>query len=215
MIYLLILPHLSRLTKQMNLKLLITVLAVSLLSFLLQFWQPQLIYIRDAVAQGEVWRIFTSQLVHTNWPHYLLNISSVWLFAFLFYTTINFKTFTINLFLLALAVGICLHLREPTILWYAGLSGAIYGLYLIGAYSALKSNDYLIGVGTFALIIGKVSYDHWFGPIQDNSALIEARVVTEAHDYGVIAAIVLISSDVIFRYTRAKLFKTSDKSNPS
>lgn len=187
----------------MNPKLLLSILAVSLLSFLLQLWQPQFIYQREAVAQGEVWRILTSQLVHTNWPHYLLNISSLWLFALLFYTTLNVKTFTIHLFILICAVGLCLHLLEPSILWYAGLSGAIYGLYLIGAYSALKCNDYLIGVGTSVLIIGKVAYDHWFGPLQDNSALIEARVVTEAHSYGVIAAILLIASDAILRYVKA------------
>jgi len=205
MSYLLILPQLPYLTKQMNLKLLITVLAVSLLSFCLQFWQPQLIYTRETVSQGEVWRIVTSQLVHTNWPHYLLNLSSVWLFAFLFYTTINFKTFTISLFLLIVAVGVCIHLWEPRIFWYAGLSGAIYGLYLIGAYSALKSNDYLIGIGTALLIIGKVGFDHWFGPIQDNSELIEARVVTEAHVYGICAALVLICSDATSGFIRAKL----------
>lgn len=204
MTYLLILPHLLHLTKQMNLKLLITVLAVSVLSFALQFWQPQFIYIREAVSQGEVWRIVTSQLVHTNWPHYLLNISSVWLFAFLFYTTINFKTFTINLFLLIIAVGVCIHLWEPNISWYAGLSGAIYGLYLIGAYSALKSNDYLVGISTAVLIIGKVCFDHWFGPIQDNSKLIEARVVTEAHVYGVCSALVLICSDALIQYIRTQ-----------
>ena len=205
MSYFLILPHLSYLTKQMNLKLLITVLAVSLLSFVLQLWQPQLIYLRENVYQGEFWRIFTSQFVHTNWPHYFLNISSIWLFAFLFYTTINFKTFTINLFLLALGVGLCLHFFEPRILWYAGLSGAIYGLYLIGAYSALKSQDYAVGIGTAVLIIGKVCYDHWFGPIQDNYSLIEARVVTEAHLYGVCAALALIGSDAVINQIRAKL----------
>ncbi len=210
MSYLIILPQLPHLTKQMNLKLLIAVLAVSLLSFSLQFWQPLFIYTRETVSQGEVWRIITSQLVHTNWPHYLLNISSVWLFAFLFYTTINFKTFTINLFFLILAVGCCIHLLESRIFWYAGLSGAIYGLYLIGAYSALKSHDYLVGIGSAALIIGKVGFDHWFGPVQDNSELIEARVVTEAHVYGVCAALVLIGSDAISNYIRTKLIFKPD-----
>jgi len=151
-----------------------------------------------------VWRIFSSQLVHTNWPHYFLNISSVWLFAFLFYTTINFKTFTISLFLLTLGVGVCIHLWEPRIFWYAGLSGAIYGLYLIGAYSALKSADYFLGVSAAVLIIGKVCFDQWFGPVQDNSALIEARVVTEAHVYGIYAALTLIGSDAIVSYIRTK-----------
>ncbi len=194
----------------MNLKLLISVLAVSLLSFALQFWQPQLLYIRESVSDGEVWRILTSQLVHTNWPHYLLNICSVWLFAFLFYTTINFKTFTINLFLLALGVGVCIHLWEPRILWYAGLSGAIYGLYLIGAYSAIKANDYFLGIGAATLIIGKVCYDQWFGPIQDNSDLIEARVVTEAHVYGICTALLLICSDATFQRIRTQLFPPSN-----
>ena len=187
----------------MNLKLLFTVLAVSLLSFILQFWQPQLIYTREAVSQGEIWRIITSQLVHTNWPHYLLNIGSVWIFTLLFYTTINFKTFTINLFLLMIAVGVCIHLWEPRIYWYAGLSGAIYGIYLIGAYSALKANDYFVGIGTALLVIGKVCFDQWSGPLHDNAALIEARVVTEAHVYGVFSALFLIGFDAIRHYTRA------------
>ena len=199
-----ILPHLSYLTKQMNLKLLITVLAVTLLSFVLQFWQPHLIYVRETVIGGEFWRILTAQFVHTNWPHYLLNISSVWLFTLLFYNTINSKTFTINLFLLAMAVGISLHLWQPTILWYAGLSGAIYGLFLVGAYSAIKAKDKLLGYGTAALIIGKIAYDEWAGPLHDNSALIEARVVTEAHVYGVCAALVLISLSATYQALQSR-----------
>lgn len=189
----------------MNLKLLITVLAASMLSLILQFWQPELIYIRKEISQGEVWRILTSQFVHTNWPHYLLNISSLWLFLFLFHTTVSFKSFIINLFVLALSVGVCLHLLEPTILWYAGLSGAIYGLYLIGARTALKVNDYLLGIGTAALIISKVCFDHWLGPIQDNSQLIEARIVTEAHLYGVIAGLTLIAFDEARNFVKSKL----------
>ena len=189
----------------MNLKLLIIVLAVSMLSLALQFWQPELIYIRKEISQGDTWRILTSQFVHTNWPHYLLNISSLWLFLFLFHTTVSFKLFIINLFVLALSVGVCLHLLEPTILWYAGLSGAVYGLYLIGAHTALKINDYLLGIGTATLIIGKVCFDHWLGPIQDNSQLIEARIVTEAHLYGVIAGLTLIAFDEALNFVKSKL----------
>ena len=184
----------------MNLKLIIAVLLITLLSFSMQWWQPDFLYVRDSVNRGEWWRIISGQLVHTNWPHFALNISSLVLFALLFYNTITVRTFTISLFLLISGVGICIHLFEPRIHWYAGLSGAIYGLYLIGANTAYRAGDKLIAISITILIIGKVLFDHWIGPIQDNADLIGARVVTESHLYGIATAIVLSGLDKLYRF---------------
>ena len=192
----------------MNLKLIIAVLLISLLSFSMQWWQPDFLYIRNTVNQGEWWRIISGQLVHTNWPHFALNISSLVLFTLLFYNTITVRTFTISLFLLILSVGVCIHLFEPRIYWYAGLSGAIYGLYLIGASTAYRSGDKLVAIGVAILIIGKAVFDHWIGPIQDNTELIGARVVTESHLYGIATAIILNGLDKLYR-----LFKPTSQSN--
>jgi rhomboid family GlyGly-CTERM serine protease len=192
----------------MNLKLIIAVLLISLLSFSMQWWQPDFLYIRNTVNQGEWWRIITGQLVHTNWPHFALNISSLVLFTLLFYNTITVRTFTISLFLLILSVGVCIHLFEPRIYWYAGLSGAIYGLYLIGANTAYRSGDKLVAIGVTILIIGKAVFDHWIGPIQDNTELIGARVVTESHLYGIATAIILNGFDKLYR-----VFKPTSQSN--
>lgn len=176
----------------MNLKLIIAISLITLLSFSLQWWQPEFLYVRNTVDQGEWWRILSGQLVHTNWPHFALNIGSLVLFALLFYNTIHVRTFTISLFLLIVSVGVCIHLFEPRIHWYAGLSGAIYGLYLIGARTAYQAEDKLVAVGVAVLIIGKAAFDHWIGPIQNNAELIGARVVTESHLYGIATAIVMI-----------------------
>lgn len=186
----------------MILKLLSAILVVTLISFLLQWWQPQFLYVREAVTQGEWWRILTGQLVHTNWPHFALNVSSLALFALLFYNTACVRTFTINLFLLVCGVGVCIHLLEPEILWYAGLSGAIYGLYITGAYHAYVANDRFTAIAVVILVLAKVFSDHWFGPLQDNSELIEARVVTESHLYGVISAVLLCGLDAIYRHSK-------------
>lgn len=183
----------------MNLKLIIAILLISLLSFTMQWWQSDFLYIRESVNQGEWWRIITGQLVHTNWPHYILNVGSLILFALLFYITISTRTFTISLFLLVISIGTCLHLFEPTIYWYAGLSGAIYGIYLIGAYTAYLANDKFIAISIAILIIGKAIFDHWYGPIYNNSELIEARVVTESHLYGIASATVLCGLDSLYR----------------
>ena len=170
----------------------------------MQWWQTIFIYTREAVELGEWWRIITSQFVHTNWAHYLLNISGLGMICLLFYTTLDVRTFTISLFLLVISVGIGLHLFLPTLHWYAGLSGALYGLYLIAAYSALKKKDYFMGISVAILVICKIIADHLFGITYDNSALIDARVVTEAHDYGVLSALVFIAFDVIYRYIKYK-----------
>lgn len=183
----------------MNLKLILAISLISLLSFLMQWWQADFLYVRESISHGEGWRILTGQLVHTNWTHFALNISSLILFALLFYNTIHVKNFTISLFLIMLCVGICIHLLEPKIHWYAGLSGAIYGLYLVGAYYTFLANDRLMGTGIAILIIGKVLFDHWFGPIYNNDELIGARVVTESHLYGISAAIILCGLNTLYR----------------
>lgn len=189
------LPHFAYRIKS---KLPIAIAFLSLLSAVLQLWQPDLLYVRKAVNDGAWWKVLSGQFVHTNWPHYLLNISSLWLFALLFYNTIRVRTFTISLIILTFFVGLCLHWFDPRIHWYAGLSGAIYGLFLIGAYGAYQNNDRLVAYGVSVIVIGKVLSDHWFGLLQDNAALIGARVVTESHVYGISVAAILIVMHAIY-----------------
>jgi len=197
-----ILPQIPLIPNSINPPLVLTIALVSLISFSLQWWQPTFIYQRDAVDAGEWWRLLGGQFVHTNWAHYGLNITGLWLFALLFYNSIKASTFTISLLLLTLLTALCLHWFLPGLQWYAGLSGAIYGLYLIGAADILaRHRDYLTGLGVTAFILGKVGLDYWQGPIQDNSALIGARVVTEAHVFGVLSALSLIA--LWFCYSRA------------
>lgn len=189
-----ILPQLTLFPNRINPPLVLTVALVSLISFVLQWWQPLLLYQRDAFNAGEYWRLLGGQFVHTNWPHYGLNIAGLWLFALLFYTSISARTFTISLLLLTVLTALCLHWFLPGLQWYAGLSGAIYGLYLIGAADMLlNQKDYLTGFAVAGFILVKVGVDYWQGPVQDNATLIEARVVTEAHVYGVLSALLLIA----------------------
>jgi len=195
------LPQLPYFPKAMNTKLTLAVLIVTLMSFSLQWWQPDFIYVKNSVNHGEWWRVITGQFVHTNWPHFALNIGSLILFALLFYNTIRVTTFTISLFLLVLSIGLCIHLFEPRIHWYAGLSGAIYGLYIIGAHTAYRAGDKLVGSAVSILVIGKAVYDHWAGPLQNNAELIGARVVTESHLYGIATAIVMIGLASLYRLT--------------
>jgi rhomboid family GlyGly-CTERM serine protease len=186
----------------MNIKLILAIVFIAFVSFVMQWWQANFIYTREAIELGQWWRIITSQFVHTNWAHYLLNMGGLGIIGLLFYTTLHVRTFTISLFLLVISVGVCLHLFVPSLYWYAGLSGALYGLYLMAAYSSLKKKDYFMGISVALLVTGKVAADHFFGVIQDNSALIDARVVTEAHNYGVLSAFVLIALDAVYLFIK-------------
>lgn len=186
----------------MNIKLILAIATISLVSFIMQWWQTTFIYTREAIELGQWWRIITSQLVHTNWAHYLLNMGGLGLIGLLFYTTLHVRTFTISLFLLVISVGTCLHFFLPSLHWYAGLSGALYGLYLIAAYSSLKQQDYFMGISVALLVIGKIITDHFFQPITDNSELIGAHVVTEAHSYGLLSALALITLDASYLYIK-------------
>lgn len=75
---------------------------------------------------------------------------------------------------------------------YVGFSGALYGLYLLGAVTALKHKDMITGIGIFIIIIGKLVWDIFDPSLNQNSAdLIEISIATESHWLGAIGGLII------------------------
>ena len=169
----------------------ISLLVLSFVMITLQFFQDDLVFKRENIAQGELWRVLTGNFVHTNYPHLALNLTGLWIMGFLFIDSFKAKRILISSLFLSLFTGLFLYWFSLSLEWYAGFSGALYGLFLVGAITALLQKDYLFGGGVALLIIGKVLWGHFMGGSESSAELIGVPVATDAHLYGITGAIVL------------------------
>ena len=166
-------------------------LLVSILLIFMQFFQKDLLFLRENIQQGEIWRILTGNLVHSNYYHLGLNLAGFWVFLLLFKEIMNSTQLLINLMLLISGVGMGLYIFNPELYWYAGLSGALYGLFIIGAFYAVIDKDYLTASSIIIVIPSKIIWDHIHNTGQSNAELIGVPVSTDAHIYGIMIGVII------------------------
>lgn len=164
------------------------ILTISVLILFLQFFQDSFVFKRNDINNGQWWRLFSGNLVHTNYPHLALNLAGLWITGFLFLDYIKPINFIVSLIILIICVGLGIYLFSPSLMWYAGLSGALYGLFLVGALYATLNQDYFTGIPLLILIPVKIFWDLLHGGSQSSADLIGVPVATDAHLYGVIGA---------------------------
>ncbi|WP_448567508.1 rhombosortase [Thalassotalea ganghwensis] len=174
----------------------LTLIALSIvLSFLNFNIESSLAYQSFAVEQGQIWRIITGHLLHTNEFHLLLNIVAVVLLWSLHGQYFTLLSYIIVLFVLALGTSFGLYISSPTMDTYVGLSGILHGLFILGAIEDIKAQEktgYLLLLG----VVVKLVHEQFYGASSDIEALIGANVAIDAHLYGALAAICI----VIFQY---------------
>lgn len=176
-----------------------TILSITLI--LLQFVQSDLLFLRENIQQGEIWRIWTGNLIHSNYYHLGLNLSGFWLFVFIFKELVNATQLMLSLGILISGVGLGLYFLTPELYWYAGLSGALYGLFIVGAFYALLDKDFITGLSIIIVIPVKIIWDHLHNTGQTNADLIGVPVSTDSHIYGISAAF-LMGIFVLFKHLR-------------
>lgn len=81
---------------------------------------PHLDFDRNAIADGEIWRILSGQFTHSNWYHLMLNllgISFIWL---LHAEYTRLRKYWLNVLFLGLFTGLMILLFSPNIVVYTG-----------------------------------------------------------------------------------------------
>jgi len=87
-------------------------------------------YRREAVLNGEVWRLATAMWVHLSWMHWAANsMAAAGLILLGVAANMPLRHLGLALLVCGLAVTVAL-LRVPDVAWYAGLSGALHGVAL-------------------------------------------------------------------------------------
>ncbi|MBB1317035.1 rhombosortase [Shewanella sp. SR43-4] len=150
-------------------------------------------YQYDLIASGQVWRLVTGNLLHTNLWHLLMNLAGFWVIVFLH--EVHYKNHSGKLLLLFLSLclfeGIGLYLFYPTLKAYVGLSGVLHGLFVFGAVMDIRKgykSGYLLVIG----VMLKVGYEQVFGASDSVTQLINARVATESHLVGLISGLLCV-----------------------
>ena len=90
-------------------------------------------YDRAALATGQAWRLVSAHFVHLDAGHAALNAAGLAIIAWIFSETLVTRRQAVALVAAATFVDIGLFLVHPEIASYAGLSGALHGLFAAGA----------------------------------------------------------------------------------
>jgi len=169
----------------------IAIISLTVLFFIAQLLQADFVFNRPQIESGQWWRVIGGNLTHSNYPHLLLNLSGLWILGLLFIDTFNAKTFIFSTIFLCLIVGLGLYYFTPELHNYYGFSGALYGLFFVGGVNATLKKDIFTGISVAMLILGKIIWDFFQGGSISSEELIGIPVATDAHQYGLLGAILI------------------------
>lgn len=88
-----------------------------------------LIWQRELLTQGQCWRALTAHFIHIDSRHLLFNLLGLFLIVELFWDLLTIIDAFILLLVSAFGVSVLLWLLQPGLVWYAGLSGLLHGLW--------------------------------------------------------------------------------------
>jgi rhomboid family GlyGly-CTERM serine protease len=147
-------------------------------------------YQQNLVAQGQWWRIISAHWVHVGWLHLLLNGLGLVICVSLTSPGWPPARWLLCCVIMAIGISLLLTLYNPEVVDYAGLSGVLFGLYMLTALD-LYSRDRLIAVLIIAAIVTKVAMEQFNFYDFNSGELIGARVIVDAHLYGLLMAIAI------------------------
>lgn len=140
-------------------------------------------YDRAALAAGQWWRLITGHFVHLDFDHAALNTLGLVLMWALFardYRPLHWLAILIGAIA---AIDAGLWLRDSTVAWYVGSSGALHGIMAAGTLAHVRRRD-LDGWILAAFIVVKLGYEQSSGALPFTD--IHAGVVVDAHLFGTI-----------------------------
>ncbi|PSU33420.1 rhombosortase [Photobacterium lutimaris] len=148
--------------------------------------QPLLVWLRPAITHGEIWRLVSGNLTHTNWAHMIMNSLGLAIITFIFRRYLSATRLAFLILSTAGFIGVALWFSPMH--WYAGLSGVLHGVFAWGAIQDIKAKDKL-GWLLLLAVIAKVIWEQVAGGSASSAELIGARVAVEAHLAGTLAGV--------------------------
>lgn len=164
-------------------------------------WLPESVtqllqYQHTSLEQGQIWRLISGHLLHSNYWHLLMNLAGLLLVMLLHGHYWRWQNLLLQWLSASVLISIALYLFSPEIVIYVGLSSLLHAMLTIGA---LKDIQLKMKTGWLLLagLIIKVGYEQWHGPDQALAELINASVATDAHLFGVMSGLLIALMQVV------------------
>jgi rhomboid family GlyGly-CTERM serine protease len=160
-------------------------------------------YERTALAGGEFWRLLSAHLVHLGPSHMVMNVVALGVLALIFASLLRALDWFGVAVLAALAIDAGLYWLEPAVDWYVGLSGVLHGFWAaacVYAWSLRRAEALPIT----ALMVIKLGFESWVGPVPLTGSIAAGPVVTAAHLYGAIGGIAWSAGMLVVRRCRGR-----------
>jgi rhomboid family GlyGly-CTERM serine protease len=146
-------------------------------------------YDRAALADFELWRLATAHLVHLSIGHTALNVIALAIIALLFDSVLDSFDWIVAAAMSALAIDLGLYAASPEVAWYVGLSGALHGIMVAGALTLAIARS-RFGAIMLVIVVAKIAWEHFAGPVPFSELTSGGPVVTDAHLYGAVGGAV-------------------------
>ncbi len=141
-------------------------------------------YEREAIAQGESWRVFTAHFVHLNLSHALLNGVGTLMLACLMRRELPVQDWWAVTLGAPFVISAGLWLKQPELIGYVGFSGVLHGLLYLAVIRLLPQAPRLAALVLLLLIGRQVWEQSAFYDPEYLRGLIHGRVMPDAHLFG-------------------------------
>lgn len=137
------------------------------------------------IAEGETWRLITGHFAHLGRSHFVLNAAALLLVWFLVGSRYASRDWFIIIATSIVFMDIGFWVLNPSLYWYVGLSGLLHGVLVAGITARWRDMD---GEGWLlaGLIVVKLAWEQFSGPLPGSEATSGGAVIVDAHLYGAV-----------------------------
>ncbi|MBT8097667.1 MAG: rhombosortase [Woeseia sp.] len=146
-------------------------------------------YARSDIENGQFWRLLSGHLVHLGWSHLLMNslaLLGIWLLVGRNLRTMEWLV-AFGVIIAGMDAGFWW--LDPQLVWYVGLSGLLHGLLVAGLLAGWRDRP-VESLVLGGLLIAKLVYEQWLGPLPGSAESAGGDVVVNSHLYGALAGVV-------------------------
>lgn len=148
-------------------------------------------YRRAAILDGQVWRVLTGNLAHLGWAHLARDLAGLLLIWALLSRCLDELEWLIVMLCAAAAVGLGLLAFSPSVGWYVGISGVLFGVFAAGALTERHTRPVYAGL-LLVTMGGLIAWQWVAGALPDETIALGGGVVPQAHLYGVAGGAVAV-----------------------
>lgn len=155
----------------------------------------------SSVISAQPWRLISAHFVHWSDWHLVMNVTGLVIWPLLCDARWSLLRWLLVLLVLSLSVSAGMFVLAPEIDRYAGFSGVLHGLFLLGLLPQARAGD-RIALLCLLYLVGKILVETFSGPLFADPVRVGAAIAHQAHLAGVLGAAGLLGIEALRRRLR-------------